>query len=431
MLNRLNASHYHALFDEWKARYNLRDVHAHRLYAFADALDVVTDLRLNGAKHVGLNSMASLLPEELEAMKGFVPLSHNVTTVVAPSAVLMPAQHRHLDASGALAAAVDWTPQMSDVKTQGACAACWAFTATGLVEGMFAIKYKETISLSEQDFISCDRTRDRGCSGGNYVWALEDYASQHGVAAESDFRFGDVSKGCAMSARYVLASGQVEFVEGNELAMMTALQSGPLAVAISAYQPTFVHYSQGVFADAQGCGTTVDHSVLIVGYGTAADGTPFWRIKNSWGAGWGEAGYMRMARLGNLCGVQTQVNSLTDVSCLGSNATCRALTSREFCTLANGCFAQSNSSGPLLPTLGETPIADDRAWFTQPMGIVSVTASAVMLVLILVVVAVWRKSLCTRAHLAQCRSRRSSSSSSSSRTREDHKSSDIAPDPLL
>ena len=39
----------------------------------------------------------------------------------------------------------------------------------------------------------------------------------------------------------------------------------------------------------------IDHAVQAVGYG--ADGaTPYWTVRNSWGDGWGEQGYIRLFR---------------------------------------------------------------------------------------------------------------------------------------
>lgn len=47
---------------------------------------------------------------------------------------------------------------------------------------------------------------------------------------------------------------------------------------------------------------TVNHAVLAVGYGSDENGTPYWIIKNSWGADWGLGGYFNMEMGKNMCG---------------------------------------------------------------------------------------------------------------------------------
>lgn len=83
-------------------------------------------------------------------------------------------------------------------------------------------------------------------------------------------------------------------VEANsDSAMMSALAQQPVSVAIEADQPAFQLYKSGVFTAP--CGTNLDHGVLAVGYGVR-DGTPYYKVKNSWGSGWGEGGYILLQR---------------------------------------------------------------------------------------------------------------------------------------
>lgn len=60
------------------------------------------------------------------------------------------------------------------------------------------------------------------------------------------------------------------------------------------------------------CTTQLDHGVAIVGYGTTLDGTKYWTVKNSWGAEWGEKGYIRMERgiraKHGLCGIAMEAS---------------------------------------------------------------------------------------------------------------------------
>jgi len=55
------------------------------------------------------------------------------------------------------------------------------------------------------------------------------------------------------------------------------------------------------------CGTATDHAILAVGFGTDESGTEFYYVKNSWGTGWGEDGYIKIgvAEGEGICGIQT------------------------------------------------------------------------------------------------------------------------------
>ena len=87
---------------------------------------------------------------------------------------------------------------------------------------------------------------------------------------------------------------------------MEALSVGPVTVAVDGSSEAFQSYVGGVF-DEGSCGkAAVNLPMLAVGYGTEdGSGTPFWRLKSSWGASWGEAGFMRIVRGKNMCGIAT------------------------------------------------------------------------------------------------------------------------------
>lgn len=84
-------------------------------------------------------------------------------------------------------------------------------------------------------------------------------------------------------------------VEAGSLeSLMSAVKQQPVSVAIEADQMSFQLYKRGVLTGS--CGATLDHGVLLVGYGTSEDGKDYWKVKNSWDSSWGEAGYIRMQR---------------------------------------------------------------------------------------------------------------------------------------
>jgi len=91
-------------------------------------------------------------------------------------------------------------------------------------------------------------------------------------------------------------------VPKDEGILLDALSQQPISVAIQADAKSFLMYKGGIFDDSR-CGSALDHAVYLVGYGTDPDGTPYWKVKNSWGEGWGENGYIRMLRGVNMCGI--------------------------------------------------------------------------------------------------------------------------------
>ena len=86
--------------------------------------------------------------------------------------------------------------------------------------------------------------------------------------------------------------------------MKAAVAKQPISVLIEADKSVFQMYRNGIFDSAE-CGTSLDHATLVVGYGSE-NGKEFWIMKNSWGATWGENGYMRLAieQGKGVCGIQ-------------------------------------------------------------------------------------------------------------------------------
>ena len=53
---------------------------------------------------------------------------------------------------------------------------------------------------------------------------------------------------------------------------------------------------------------TLDHAVLLVGYGKEWNDKEYWLIKNSWSSYWGDDGYVKIAMEPNDCGVSTSLS---------------------------------------------------------------------------------------------------------------------------
>lgn len=211
----------------------------------------------------------------------------------------------------------DWREHdaVTEVKNQGMCGSCWAFSTTGNIEGVHAVKYGKLIYLSEQELVDCDDV-DQGCNGGLMDNAFDQVEKLGGLETEADYAYTGKAGKCSLDQSKIAVNitGHHDVPQGDEEAMVDQLlETGPLAVALNAMWMQF--YRGGVSHPWKRlCNPAgLDHGVLIVGYGVEpADPNhmplpkkeqPYWIIKNSWGPHWGESGYYRLYRGDGTCGI--------------------------------------------------------------------------------------------------------------------------------
>lgn len=209
---------------------------------------------------------------------------------------------------------VDWRDKgvVTPVKNQGKCGSCWTFSATGAMEGAWALKSGSLISLSEQQLIDCV-TQDQGCNGGQMNDAFE-YAIQYPICSDKQDPYeakDDICKTCNSNIQFTSCKN---IPPNNQLALKEAVAlHGPVSVSIQADKSYFQLYTDGIITDSL-CGTNLDHGVLIVGYGEDPKTyQKYWLVKNSWGQDWGENGYVRIARSestndAGVCGIAMQAS---------------------------------------------------------------------------------------------------------------------------
>lgn len=157
-----------------------------------------------------------------------------------------------------------------------------AFTAVAAIEANYRIKYNKTVLLSEQFLVDCI---EFGCQGGHYFRAM-DYIQIHGLATASltypylDAQGLSCPTGNILAPLTISSFDRSSFIPDEEKLKEVVGTMGPVAAGIDASLDTFSFYSSGIYYDAKCSNTTVNHAVLIVGYGTEAAGD-FWWIRNS------------------------------------------------------------------------------------------------------------------------------------------------------
>jgi len=304
-----------AAFDMWMEThgksYVTKEEYARRLDIFIANSILVEKHNSEGHSFtLGLNQFADMTPKEFASLQTLWPSTLGTEHSTAP--------RRHEVTGKDVPASVDWRSQgvVNPVKNQGQCGSCWAFSTIDSYESQVAIKTGKLVSFSEQDLVDCVKNQAvpgstdtccDGCNGG-----LMDYAFAYMIAkqnGEDDTEASYAYKGADGTCKFTAAStagspvtSYTDITAGDESALKDAVANvGPISVAVDANM-FWQLYHGGVFEPLTGCGTSLNHGVAVVGYGTDG-GKDYWIVRNSWGATWGESGYMRLVAGKNECGV--------------------------------------------------------------------------------------------------------------------------------
>jgi len=201
-----------------------------------------------------------------------------------------------------LADDMNWVTKgaVTPVKDQGQCGSCWAFSSTGGVEGAVFIATGKLVSVAEQQLVDCSKAEGNdGCNGGLMDDAFEYIIKNGGIGSEASYKYTATDGTCKTVPSVSTISKYTDITAKDEAGLMTAIQNQPITIAVDA-AVGWQSYGGGVMSTCFLKG--LDHGVLLVGYGT--DGAKdYWTIKNSWGATWGEAGFIRVKRNMDACGL--------------------------------------------------------------------------------------------------------------------------------
>jgi len=262
--------------------YGTDSEYQYRLGVFAANLNKIAELNAaNPRATFAVNQFADRTPEEMAVRMG----------VIVPAGKRTTGKHIAPKVSNN----VDWTSLWNGVKDQGQCGSCWAFSAAAAFESRMALSsgnaHVDTLR-AEQELVDCD-TQSFGCNGGWMDNAFT-YLQSHGFCTEEQYPYHARDETCQES----LCTGQpgdksfTDIPAGDEDALLTELNNGPVAVAVDA--STWSFYSGGIM---DSCGTGLNHGVTLV-----AEADDSVKIRNSWGGSWGEKGYIRLAKGKNICG---------------------------------------------------------------------------------------------------------------------------------
>ena len=199
-------------------------------------------------------------------------------------------------------AAFTWkdSGKTTEVKYQGTCGSCWAFTSSAVYETNYRIKNNRVIDLSEQFFLDCAKDR-RGrkagsCNGGWYSGVF-DFLMGTGALTESERPYRGKDSSCSSvsgkSPYTVIKHGYIRRDAGipSVSEMKEAIAKyGAIATSVKV-TPAFQAYAGGIFDEhARVSGQKdVNHGVTIVGWD---DNKRAYLVENSWGPRWGDNGYI-------------------------------------------------------------------------------------------------------------------------------------------
>lgn len=312
---------------EYGKEYSTREEYVRRLAIFARNLVRAAEHQaLDPTATHGVTPFMDLSPEEFEtAFMGLKPnrdgrggwgaMNNGGPGAVAP----------RMDVRG-LPKSFDWREKgaVTDVKMQGTCGSCWAFSTTGAIEGANFVATGKLLSLSEQQLVDCDHKCDAtkktecdsGCHGGLMTNAYNYLMEAGGLEEEDSYPYSGKQGKCQFDPDKVAVKVEnfTTIPIDEEQIAAYLVHRGPLAVGLNAvFMQTYI----GGVSCPLICGKRwINHGVLLVGYEAKGYSIlrfgykPYWIIKNSWGTKWGENGYYKLCRGHGMCGMNTMVSAV-------------------------------------------------------------------------------------------------------------------------
>lgn len=194
---------------------------------------------------------------------------------------------------------------VNQIQNQNNCGACWAFGIVAAEESNYALRTDKLLKMSEQNLVDCCSC-SFGCNGGLLQMSMMYIINNQGgkFMLEDDYPYKSQCGVCNFDSSKAVGSlvNTISVTSGSESDLARKISEiGVCAAIIDASHFSFQMYSSGIYCESSCSQNNLDHCINVVGFGE-----DYWIIRNSWGANWGEQGYMRMARnKNNMCGIAT------------------------------------------------------------------------------------------------------------------------------
>ena len=185
---------------------------------------------------------------------------------------------------------------LSNVKNQGSCGSCWAFSSTSALETFMRLRNYSVERLSEQELVDCS-LHNYGCNGGLMHLAYDYVIENNGLYHNNDYLYMGVDQNCTKlnvsKAHGSQLKQYLRTIPRSILDLKVSVQKNPVAIALDADNLFFRFYRSGVIDVPRNLSKELNHAVLLVGYDYDDKGM-YWIIQNSWGEQWGDNGYCKI-----------------------------------------------------------------------------------------------------------------------------------------